>query len=263
PVSVVDLVFAGGDTKAGVQTIAFNLPNDERVREAKGSKKVMLKNITPAKFEKIKIPIAREMLDPDQMKYVEFDAYFNNVLMHEIAHGLGPGTLEREDGTETTVGRELKELYAPIEECKADILGLYCRKILIAEGFFPEEQAIKGYVSFLPGFFRAIRFGASSAHGRANMIEFNFMAERGAIEYDKQKERFHVHVDKMPEAVEALAHELLMIEAMGDYDAAKAFLDKYAIMTPELEGLLRRLTKIPVDIDPRYMAEKYLSKTES
>ncbi len=263
PVSVVDLVFAGGDTKAGVQTIAFNLPNDEQVREAKGSKKVMLKNITEAKFEKIMIPIAQEMLDPDQMKYVEFDAYFNNVLMHEIAHGLGPGKLEREDGTETTVGRELKELYAPIEECKADILGLFCREILIAEGFFPEEQAVKGYVSFLPGFFRAIRFGASSAHGRANMIEFNFMSERGAIEYDEETERFHVNIDKMPAAVEALAHELLMIEAKGDYDAAKAFLEKYATMTPELDGLLQRLTKIPVDIDPKYAAEKYLSKTES
>jgi len=262
PVSVVDLVFAGGDTKAGVQTIAFNLPNDETVREAKGSKKVMLKNITQAKFEKIMIPIAQEMLDPDQMDYLDFDAYFNNVLMHEIAHGLGPGKLQREDGSETTVGRELKELYAPIEECKADILGLFCRKVLIAEGFFPEEDAAKGYVSFLPGFFRAIRFGASSAHGRANMIEFNFMAEKGAIEYDKKKERFHVHIDKMPAAVEALAHELLMIEALGDYDAAKAFLDKYATMTPELERLLGRLTSIPVDIDPKYSAEKYLGKMD-
>ena len=181
PISVVDLVFSGGDTKAGVQTIAFNLPNDERVREAKGSKKVMLKNVTQAKFDKILLPIANAVLDPTQMEYVDFDAYFNNVLMHEMAHGLGPGTIKRADGTESTVSRELKELYAPLEEAKADITGLYCSKILLDEGFFPEGSDIKGYVSFLPGFFRAIRFGATSAHGKANMMEFNYMLEQGAI----------------------------------------------------------------------------------
>ena len=263
PVSVVDLVFAGGDTKAGVQTIAFNLPNDERVREAKGSKKVMLKNISQAKFDKIMVPIAKELLDPKQVQYVDFEAYFNNVLMHEIAHGLGPGTITREDGTETTVSRELKELYAPLEECKADILGQYTRNVLINEGFFSEDLAVKGYVSFLPGFFRAIRFGTTSAHGRANMIEFNFMREQGAIAFDEKSGRFHVNVDKMPAAVEALSRELLMIQALGDYDKAKAFLDKYATMTPELEAQLKRLNNIPVDIEPKYAVEKYLSNQES
>jgi hypothetical protein len=253
-------VFAGGDTKAGVQTIAFNLPNDERVREAKGSKKVMLKNISQAKFDQIMVPIAEKLLDKKQMKYVNFDAYFNNVLMHEMAHGLGPGTIKAEDGSETTVSLELKELYAPMEECKADITGLFCRRILVKEKFFDKDSERDGYVSFLPGFFRAIRFGATSAHGRANMMAFNFMREQGAIELDEKSDRFHVHVDKMPEAVEAMSRELLMIQAEGDYDAAKAFIAKYGEMTEDVERMLKKLEKIPVDIEPHYMAEKYAKK---
>jgi len=258
PISVVDLVYAGGDTKAGVQTIAFNLPNDERVREAKGSKKVMLKNISRAKFDKILIPIAGKLLDKDQIKFVNFDAYFNNVLMHEMAHGLGPGNIVV-DGKETTVSLQLAETYPPIEECKADITGLYCTRVLVGEGFYDKQLEHDGYVSFLPGFFRAIRFGATSAHGRANMIEFNWMREKGAIVLDEDSERFHVDVAKMPEAVESLTNALLMIEAEGDHDASKAFLDKYAKMTPDLERLLTKLEGIPVDIEPIYSAEKYLN----
>jgi hypothetical protein len=256
PISVVDLVFAGGDTKAGVQTIAFNLPNDERVREAKGSKKVMLKNISRAKFDKILVPIAQEVLDPEQLEYVDFDAYFNNVLMHEMAHGLGPGTIQRADGSVTTVSRELKELYSALEEAKADITGLYCRKILMRKRFFKEDSDIRGYVSFLPGFFRAIRFGATSAHGKANMMEFNFMREQGAIELDPKSDRFHVNLDKMPAAVEAMTRALLMIQALGDYDAAAEFIAKYGETSPDVERMLERLSDIPVDIEPVYSAEK-------
>lgn len=260
PISVVDLVFAGGDTKAGVQTLAFNLPNDERVREAKGSKKVMLKNMSHAKFDKILMPIAKEVLDPEQLEYVDFDAYFNNVLMHEMAHGLGPGSIKREDGTETTVSRELKELYSPLEECKADVLGQFCRTVLIGEGFFDEGSDVRGYVSFLPGFFRAIRFGTSSAHGRANMMEFNFMREQGAITLDEKTDRFHVNIDKMPAAVEALSNRLLMIQALGDYEAAQAFLDKYGEPTEDLNHFLTRLEGIPVDIEPLFTAEQIVSR---
>ncbi len=256
PISVVDLVFAGGDTKAGVQTIAFNLPNDERVREAKGSKKVMLKNISRAKFDKILVPIAEEVLDPEQLEYVDFDAYFNNVLMHEMAHGLGPGTIERADGTQTTVSRELKELYSAMEEAKADITGLYCRKILVRKRFFREDGDIRGYVSFLPGFFRAIRFGATSAHGKANMMEFNFIREQGAIELDPKSDRFHVNLDKMPAAVEAMTRALLMIQALGDYDAAAEFIAKYGETSPDVERMLQRLSDVPVDIEPIYAADK-------
>lgn len=258
PISVVDLVFSGGDTKAGVQTIAFNLPNDERVREAKGSKKVMLKNISKAKFDKILVPIAEKVLDKSQMKDVDFDAYFNNVLMHEMAHGLGPGTIQLADGSETTVSRVLQELYTPLEEAKADITGLYCRQILVNEGFFPKGSDIKGYVSFLPGFFRAIRFGATSAHGKANMMEFNFMREQGAITLDPKTDRFRVNLDLMPGAVEAMANQILMIQAMGDYEGAAAFIAKYGETSPDVERLLGKLDGVPVDIEPIYSAEKYV-----
>jgi hypothetical protein len=256
PISIVDLVYSGGDTRAGVQTVAFNLPNDERVREAKGSKKVLLKNVTQAKFDKILLPIAQAVLDPTQLEYVTFDAYFTDVLMHEMAHGLGPGTIRRADGSESTVSRELKELYAPLEEAKADITGLYCQKILVVKGFFPEETDVRGYVSFLPGFFRAIRFGATAAHGKANMIEFNFLHEQGAITLDPTSDRFHVNLDKMPDAVQALANRLLMIQALGDYNEAAAFIAQYGEPTADVARMLERLMDIPVDIEPTYTAEK-------
>jgi hypothetical protein len=260
PISVVDLVLSAGDTRAGVQTVAFNLPNDERVREAKGSKKVLLKNVSQAKYEKILVPIAQAVLDPTQLEYVDFDAYFTNTLMHEMAHGLGPGTIRRPDGSETTVSRELKELYAPLEEAKADITGLYCQKILVNKGFFPPETDARGYVSFLPGFFRAIRFGATAAHGKANMIEFNFMLEQGAITLDPTSDRFRVNLTKMPSAVETLTNRLLMIQALGDYNQAAAFIAKYGETTPDVQRMLDRLKDIPVDIEPNYSAEKLVAQ---
>jgi len=258
PISVVDVVFAGGDTKAGVQTIAFNLPNDERVREAKGSKKVMLKNISRAKFDKILLPIAGVVLDPSQQGLVEFDIYFSNVLMHELAHGLGPGNIRLPDGTETTVNRELKTLYPPLEEAKADIMGLYSTAYLVQQGYLPKEHETKAYVNFLPGFFRAIRFGATSAHGKANMMEYNYMKEKGAITLDAGTGRYHVNLDKMPGAVREMTRELSMIQALGDYEAAEAFIAKYGDMPPEVARQLEKLKSIPTDIEPVYTAEKFL-----
>jgi len=256
PISVVDVVFAGGDTKAGVQTIAFNLPNDERVREAKGSKKVMLKNISRAKFDKILVPIAETLLDPAQMKYVDFTTYFNSTLMHEFAHGLGPGNITLPDGTKTTVSLALKELYPAIEEAKADITGLYDTAFLTKDGYFPAGSDVKAYVSFLPGFFRAIRFGVHEAHGRANMMEFNYLREKGAFKFDHTTERYHVNLDKMPGAVEAMTHDLLMIEALGDYAAAKSFIEKYGEMPEEMKGVMAKLDAIPIDIEPIYPADR-------
>jgi hypothetical protein len=260
PISVVDLVYAGGDTKAGVQTIAFNLPNDERVREVKGSKKVMLKNISKAKFDKILLPIADMVLDPAQVRYVDFETYFSNTLMHEFAHGLGPGRI-RVGGRETTVNAELEELYPAIEEAKADILGLYNTAYLVEKGFFPADRAQRAIVTFLPGFFRSVRFGVHEAHGRANMMEFNYMVEKGAIRFDPTTEKYHVVLEKMPEAVRSMTRELLMIEAKGDYAAAKAFIDRYGQMPPEMDRLLAKLTAIPVDIEPVYQAEALVQPT--
>jgi len=258
PIAVVDVVFVGGDSKAGVQTIAFNLPNDERVREAKGSKKVMLKNFNRAKFDKILTPIADTVLDPSQRDMIEFDIFFSNVLLHELSHGLGPGDITLPDGTETTVNQALKTLYSGIEEAKADIMGLYNTAYLVQQGYFSKEHEIKAYVNFLPGFFRAIRFGATSAHGKANMMEFNYMKEKGAIELDAGSDRFRVNLDKMPEAVRSMTHDLCMIQALGDYDAAEAFIAKYGTMVPEVQRQLDKMGQIPIDIELVYEAEEFL-----
>lgn len=257
PIIVADEIFTGGDTKAGVQTIAFNLPNDEYVREKKGSKKVMLRNIARAKFDKIWIPIAREVLGREDLEKVSFDAYFNHVLMHEIAHGLGPGTIET-DGRTTTVSRELKELYATIEETKADILGLWNLLYMVDKGEFPAELREKIFSTYLGGIFRSVRFGIGEAHGGANAIQLNYILEKGGFAFSEEEIRFRVVGEKMPDAVRQLSHEVLMIQARGDYAAASAFIEKYRKVDPRLRRALDKVTHVPVDIRPRYEAEKYL-----
>jgi len=257
PIIVADEIFTGGDTKAGVQTIAFNLPNDEYVREKKGSKKVMLKNIARAKFDKIWIPIAREVLAPEDLDNVSFDAYFNHVLMHEISHGLGPGTIETA-GRATTVSRELKELYATIEETKADILGLWNLLYMVDKGEFPAELRGKIFSTYLGGIFRSVRFGIGEAHGGANAIQLNYILEKGGFAFNEEEIRFRVVEEKMLDAVRQLSHEVLMIQARGDYAAAAAFIEKYRKVDPRLQQALDKVTQVPVDIRPRYAAEKYL-----
>jgi len=258
PISVVDVVFVGGDSKSGVQTIAFNLPNDERVRDAKGSKKVMLKNFNRAKFDKILIRIADVVLDPSQRGMIDFDIFFSNVLLHELSHGLGPGEITLPDGTQTTVNQALKTLYSAIEEAKADIMGLYNTAYLVQQGYFSKEHEMKAYVNFLPGFFRAIRFGATSAHGKANMMEFNYMKEQGAIELVAGTDRLRVNLEKMPEAVRSMTRDLCMIQATGDYDAAEAFIAKYGAMVPEVKRQLVKMDQIPIDIELVYESQKFI-----
>jgi hypothetical protein len=256
PISVVDEIFSAGDTKAGVQTLAFNLPNDERVREAKGCKKVMLRNICHAKFDKILVPIAEKVIDGSQLQYVTFDAYFNHILLHEFSHGLGPGNITLEDGTKTTVNKQLANNYSAIEEAKADIVGEYNFYYLINDGFYPDELEKQTAVSFLAGFFRSVRFGAEEAHGLANMITFNFMKEKGAYVQDPQTGLWRVDFDKAKTAVRDLSHEILMIEALGDYDASSKFIEKYGTMGDDVKESLSRLGGIPVDIVPIFEIEK-------
>ena len=180
PIVVSNEVFTAGDTKAGVQTLAFNLPNDERVRQAKGSKKVMLKNVHEAKFEKLLKPIAEIVIEPEQLKYVTFDAFFNHTLMHEMSHGVGPGYI-KVNGKETEVKKELKETYSTIEECKADILGMYNNLFMIEKGVYPKEMENEVWVTFLAGAFRSMRFGIGEAHGGGNAIIYNYLLEKGAL----------------------------------------------------------------------------------
>ena len=257
PILVTDLIYSAGDTRAGVQTLAFNLPNDEVVREQKGSKKVMLKNISHAKFDAILKPIAERSILKQQQEFVTFNAYFNHTLMHEVSHGLGPGMIDHE-GKRVPVNLLLKEQYTAVEEAKADVLGVYNTLFLISKKELPQQLHKETLVTFLAGFFRSVRFGVHESHGRANLIAFNYLLEGGAYRYHPQEKCFSVDLDKAPAVVEALAGEILTIQALGDYDRAKAFVDKYAKVTTEIQGVLDSLKDIPVDIEPQFEIEERL-----
>ena len=256
PIKVVNLIFSAGDTKAGIQTTAFNLPNDERVREAKGSKKVMLKNVMHAKFDKCWIPIVETVLAPKDLDRVSFDAYFDHVLMHEVSHGLGPGRIMK-NGSETTVNKELKDLYSTIEECKADVLGVYNVQFLIDKGVLPKSLEKSLYASNLGGMFRSIRFGIEEAHGGGVAIQLNYYLDAGGVTVDENG-KFATNDVKMKRAVKTLATELLEIEAKGDYESAKVFIDKYKEIRPPVQAALDALETVPIDIRPIYPIENEL-----
>ncbi|MFH1195411.1 MAG: peptidase [bacterium] len=254
PIVVAQEVFSAGDTKAGVQTLAFNLPNDERVRQAKGSKKVMLKNIHEAKFEKLLKPIAEKVLDAEQLQYVTFDGFFNHTLMHEISHGVGPGFI-KVNGKNTEVKKELKETYSTLEECKADILGMFNNIFMINKGVYPATFANETWVTFLAGTFRSIRFGIGEAHGGGNAIIYNYLLEKGAYEYNEKTANVKVNFDKIFDVVTELANKILMIQAAGDYNGAKILIADYAKETPSMKTLVAKLSDLPVDINPVFQIE--------
>jgi len=256
PIMVVNEIFTAGDTKAGVQTLAFNLPNDERVRKAKGSKKVMIKNLHEAKFEKMLLPIAEIVLPEELMKYVTFDGFFNHTLMHEMTHGIGPGFIKK-DGKDTEVKIELKETYSKIEECKADILGMFMNIFMIEKGIYPKEFEKEIWVSNLAGIFRSVRFGINEAHGAGNAIIYNYLLEAGGYVYDDKTEKVSVDFNKIYPALESLAAKLLTIQAEGDYEGAKNLIEKYAVNSPSMEKLRSKLVSLPVDIKPIYQIETH------
>jgi len=255
PLAAVNEIFTAGDTKSGVQTLAFNLPNDERVRKVKGSKKVMLKNVAEAKYNKLLIPIAEIVLDPDQMQYVTFNSFFTHSLMHEMSHGIGPGFI-KVDGRETEVRKELKETYATLEECKADILGMYNNVFMIGKGVFPATFEKETYVTFLAGTFRSVRFGINEAHGGGNAIIYNYLLEKGGYEYNAQTQKVKVNFEKIGPALKDLANLILMIQAKGDYQGAKNLIAKYVVNSPSLETLRNKLEHLPVDIKPVFQIEE-------
>jgi len=241
-----DAIYYAGDTNAGSKTIAINLPNDERVQLAKGTRRLQLKNAMQAKFDKILVPIAEVLIAEDQREHVTFDAFFGNTMFHEVAHGLGiKNTL---DGSGTVRGA-LKEHASALEEGKADILGLYMVSKLIEEG--EESGDLRdNMVTFLAGIFRSVRFGASSAHGRANMIRFNFFSEMGAFTRDEATGTYRADYDMMIEAMNALTGKILRFQGDGDYEGVAAFVDEYARVPEQLQADLDRLADegIPVDI---------------
>jgi hypothetical protein len=261
PIVVAQEIFSAGDTKAGVQTIAFNLPNDERVREAKGSKKVLLKNVNEAKFKNILVPIAEKVLNPGEMKYVTFKAFFNHTLMHEISHGVGPGSITL-NGEKTTVQKELKETYSTIEECKADVLGMYNLLFMIKKGEFEPSFEKEIWVTFLAGIFRSVRFGITEAHGAGNAIIYNYLLEKGGYEFDKANQKVAVNFDKISGALKDLATLILTIQAEGNYQGAKDLIAKYGIDSPTLVTLTGTLTAIPIDIRPIYQIQQMMAHKE-
>ncbi len=255
PIVVANEIFTAGNAKSGVQTLAFNLPNDERVREAKGSKKVMLKNMHEAKFDQLLKPIAEIVLDKDQLQYVTFNGFFSHTLMHEMSHGVGPGNITI-NGRKTAVNKELKETYSTLEECKADILGMYNNIFMIDKKVYPKEFAEETYVTFLAGIFRSVRFGINEAHGGGNAIIYNYLLEKGGYEYNPDTRKVRVNFDKIYPALKDLANKVLMIQATGDYEGAKAFIAKYAVTSPSMDTLRSGLTKLPVDIRPIFRIEE-------
>ena len=255
PLAVVNEIFTAGDTKAGVQTLAFNLPNDERVRKVKGSKKVMLKNVSEAKFNKLLKPIAEVVIDSEQLKYVTFNSFFTHSLMHEMSHGIGPGYIKI-DGRETEVKKELKETYSTMEECKADILGIYNNIFMIEKGVFPESFENEIWVTALAGVFRSTRFGINEAHGGGEAIIYNYLIEKGGFEFNEETQKVKVNFDKAETVLEELANKVLMIQAKGDYQGAKDLMAKYVVVSPTLDLLQEKLKSLPVDIKPIYEIEQ-------
>ncbi|MFA6957086.1 MAG: peptidase [Thermoanaerobaculia bacterium] len=253
PIKVVQEAFTSGDARNGVQTSAFNLPNDERVREAKGSKKVMLKNVMEAKFKQSGQPIAMRTLDPSQTSLINFGAYFNFVLFHELSHGLGPGMIKGPDGKKIENRLLLKELYSFIEECKADVVGVWAVQYALDKGLIKEFNKEQLHATTAGMAFRSIRFGIDEAHGRGTAVQWNWYREKGAIVAGANG-TFKVDMAKMDEAVKSLATELLMIEATGDYARAKALLDTYGVKNAEIDAMNKKLEDIPTDITPVFVA---------
>lgn len=242
-----DVIFYAGDCNAGSKTIAINLPNDERVQMAKGSRRLQLKNAMRAKFDKILVPIAELLIDPSQKDFVKFDAFFENTMFHEVAHGLGPKMTVVD---KITCREALRNHYSAIEENKADILGLWIVKQLGDMGELEEQDMRQNYVTFMAGLFRSIRFGAASAHGKANMLRFNYFEKEGAFVRDAASGKYRVDFDKMEKAMSSLSELMLTIEGEGDFEKASKLIESMGNVSEQLQGDLDRIkgAGIPRDI---------------
>jgi hypothetical protein len=242
-----DVVYYAGDANAGSKSIAVNLPNDEEVQLAKGTRRLQLKNAMRAKFDEILVPIANLLIAEDQRSHVTFDAFFSNVMFHEVAHGLGIKNTVNGRGT---VREALREHASALEEGKADVLGLYMVTALHGQGELGDAALEDYYVTFLASIFRSVRFGAASAHGRANMARFNFFAERGAFTRDAATGTYRVDMARMRDAMNALSARILTFQGEGDHAGVGAFMDQYGIIGAELQSDLERVNAagIPVDV---------------
>ena len=242
-----DAIYYAGDSNAGSKTIAINLPNDEEVQLKKGTRRLQLKNAMRAKYDKILVPISEVLIAEGQRQYLTFDAFFGNTMFHEVAHGLG---IKNTITGEGTVRENLKEHASALEEGKADVLGLYMVSELRKNGMVDQGSIEDNYVTFMASIFRSIRFGSSSAHGKANLIRFNFFKEMGAFSYDQESGTYRVDFDRISEATDALSRKILMFQGDGDYQGVAEFVETYARVGEQLQQSLDRLSEqnIPVDV---------------
>lgn len=254
PIAVTYQVHGGGDNVPGVQTIAFNLPNDERVREAKGAKKVLLNNVLGAKFDRILAPMAEDVLVDEQASLLMKKYMSGETLFHELSHSLGPGTITV-DGEETTVNAQLQELYSAIEEGKADVMGAYNILYMMERGDMPAAEKENFLATYFVGLFRAMRFGINEAHGKGAAYQYSYFKEAGAFSWDAEKERYLIDFAKLEQAISDLTRDVVIVQGDGDYDGAKTFLNTYAKLDEHAEAIIASLTHLPVDIQPVYEDE--------
>ena len=250
PIRVVNVVFSAGDGNRGVQTAAFNLPNDERVVREKGTKRVMLKNMQDAKFNRVLVPISKVALAAADQKNVAFEAFFTHILMHELMHGLGPHNITVA-GRSTTVRQEMKELYSAIEEAKADISGLWALRQLADRKLIDPSITKTMYTTFLASAFRSIRFGVNEAHGRGIAVQLNYLLDAGAVKV-LPGGAFAIDETKIADAVTSLTREIMTLQAEGDYAKTKDLLNRLGVVRPPVQKVLDRLTNVPVDIEPTF-----------
>lgn len=247
---VMDTPFRAGDLRHGYQAVADNLPNDPRVHEQKGSKRIFFKNYMDARVDHVILPVAKLLMRPADAAKVSAEGYLADVMMHEICHGLGPG-YARVGGKQVDIRVAIGPSYSGLEEAKADVAGMWGLHWLVEKGALPKERLEEYDASYVAGIFRTVRFGTAEAHGKAEMMEFNYLLEQGAISRDAASGRYVVHFDKMPATLAALAKELLEIEATGDRARCEAWFAKYGAMPAELKAALEAAQGIPVDIDPQ------------
>ena len=255
PIRVVNVIFTAGDANRGVQTAAFNLPNDERVLREKGSKSVMLKNVQEAKFRMVLEPIAGEALTAAARREVSFDAFFTHILLHELMHGLGPHDITP-GGQPTTVRRALRETYSAIEEAKADVAGLWGLQRLVDLGHVSQRIGAAMFPTFLASMFRSLRFGITEAHGRGVAIQLNSFIDAGAVRVID--DRFEPVAERMRHAITTLTGQIMTLQAEGNRPAAAAMIERLGVIRPEVQRVLDRLDHIPVDIEPRFTTAERL-----
>ncbi len=249
PMEVMDAPFRTGDLGHGYQAVADNLPNDPRVHELKGSKKLFFKNFMDARVNYVILPLARFMMPADQASKASAEGYLLGTIMHEICHGLGPGFAHNATGEKISIREAIGPAYGGLEEAKADVVGMFSLKWLVDHGVLPKERLQEYYASYVAGMFRTVRFGAAEAHGQAEMMELNNYLEHGAVKHGASG-KYSVDFEKMPGAIESLAKEFLQMEATGDRAKAEAWFKKYDVIPPELQQSLNKAKSVPVDVDP-------------